>query len=62
MSGFDPAAHLDAVAAGLGLTIEAEWRPVVLEHLAAIARAAELVMGFELPEDAEPAPRFEPGR
>ena len=57
---FDPAAHVAHMEAVLGLTIEEAWRPIVVAHLGAIAKAAALVMAFDLPEDAEPAPVFTP--
>ncbi len=59
---FDAAAHADAMAASLGLAIDPAWRPAVVEHLAAIARAAELVLTFEPAAESEPAPVYEPER
>jgi hypothetical protein len=54
-------AHLDAATALLGLKVEPDWRPSILAHLAATLAAARIVDGFELDDDAEPAPIFLPG-
>lgn len=59
-AAFDPAAHVAHMEAVMGLTIEDDWRPVVIMHMAAIAKGAGLVMSFELPEDIEPAPVYRP--
>ena len=47
---------IDAMAALLGLEIEDEFRPGVRFHLVNTAR---VVLDFELPDEAEPAPVFE---
>ncbi|MBT9290260.1 DUF4089 domain-containing protein [Hyphomicrobiaceae bacterium 22] len=44
----------------LGLTIEEAWRPSVVANMAAIAKAAELALSVDIPEDSEPAPVFRP--
>ncbi len=65
MSGtepFDAERHFDAMLASHGLAIAPEWRADALAHLVALKRAADLVMAFDLPDDAEPANLFEPGR
>lgn len=53
-------ADVERLAAHLGLTIEAAWRAAVAAHLDGLLAAARLVAEFPLPEDTEPAPRFEP--
>jgi hypothetical protein len=57
---FDAAAHVALMETALGLTIGPDWRPAVIAHLAAIARAGDLVMAFDLPEGVEPAPVYVP--
>lgn len=56
---FDPNSHLDAGLTTLGLALQPDWRPTVVAHLAAIAKAADLVMAAKLGDDVEPAPVFE---
>ena len=51
---------IDAIAPLLGLDIEDEFRPGVRFHLLNTARVARAVLEFELPDEAEPAPVFEP--
>jgi hypothetical protein len=51
-------AYMDATAAILGLAIAPEWRAAVRANLAVTLRMAELVTGFPLPDEAEPAPVF----
>lgn len=55
---FDPAVHVAHMEKVMGLTIEEAWRPSVIGHMAAIARAADLAFEVELPEEIEPAPVF----
>ncbi|WP_407050406.1 DUF4089 domain-containing protein [Methyloraptor flagellatus] len=57
--GFDPAAHVAHMEAQLGLVIDPAWRPTVVANMTAVARAADLVMSWPLPEDIEAAPVFE---
>lgn len=57
---FDPAAHVAHIERMMGLTIEEAWRPVVIAHVTAISKAADLVMSFDLPDDIEPAGVFRP--
>jgi hypothetical protein len=55
----DPIAAL--IAAGtqtLSLPLEPAWKDAVAFHLRLILRHAALVDGFELPDEAEPAPVF----
>jgi hypothetical protein len=47
-----------ASARALALTVEPAWYPAVRTNLATIWKLAGLVEGFELPDDAEPAPVF----
>jgi hypothetical protein len=49
----------DALAPLLGLPIEPDWRPSVVANLKATAAAARLFLEFPLPDELEPAPRFE---
>lgn len=59
---FDPAAHLDAMAPSLGLTITTEQRQGVIRFLAAAQAMAEIVQAAPVAEDTlELAPVFRPG-
>jgi hypothetical protein len=59
----DPAAHLDAMAAALGLAITAEQRPGVMRFLATAEAMARIVQAAPVGEDTlELAPVFRPGR
>lgn len=51
---------LDAGLALQGLPLELELRPRVLMHLQAALAMADLVNGFPLPDEAEPAAVFVP--
>jgi hypothetical protein len=42
----------------LGLTIRPEWRAAVRVNLAVTFRLGGIVAGFEVPDEAEPAPVF----
>jgi hypothetical protein len=42
----------------LGLAIEPDWRPGIIANLNAVKRAADLVLGLDLGDHAEPAPVF----
>ena len=57
---FDPEAHVEAMAAALGLTIQPEWKLTVITNLKATAAAAELLLAFPLEDHVEPAPVFTP--
>ncbi|SHG21016.1 Protein of unknown function [Kaistia soli DSM 19436] len=60
MSDFDAAAHVAHMETVMALTIDEAWLPSVVANMAATARAAALVMAFELDDHVEPAPVFEP--
>ena len=51
--------YVVASARLLGLRIEPRWHTSVMSHLAIILGNAELVAGFVLPEDTDPAPEFD---
>ena len=52
-------AAVDAMLPVLGLAIEPDWRPHVVTTLATVSKAARLFLEFPLPDELEPAPRFE---
>jgi hypothetical protein len=52
--------YMDATADLHGIPIDPAFRPGVLQFLALARDAIALVSDFPLPEDIEPAPRFEP--
>ena len=58
---FDAESYFTTLEATLGLTIEEAWRPGIYANLNAVKRAADLVMGLDLGDHAEPAPVFEAG-
>ncbi len=58
---FDATAYFTLMEATLGLKIEDDWRPGIYANLQAVKRAADLVMGLDLGDHAEPAPVFEAG-
>jgi hypothetical protein len=49
---------IDAGAALLGLTLDPDWRAAIRANLAVTLRQAALLDGFDLPDEAEPAPVF----
>jgi hypothetical protein len=53
-------ADVERLAALVGLTIDPASRAAVAQNLAGLLAAARLVAEFPLPDEAEPAPRFEP--
>jgi hypothetical protein len=59
---FDPEAHLDHMAAVLGLAVDPGWRAGVVAHLAVAARMATLVGDLPLDDHVEPATIFEADR
>lgn len=61
-SAFDPDAHLDHMAAMLGLTVDPAWRAGIVAHLAVAARMAALVGDIPQDDHVEPATIFEADR
>lgn len=53
-------ALIAAGAALLGIPLRPEWREAIRMHLAISLDHARAVTEFPLPDDAEPAPVFEP--
>ena len=53
-------AVVDANIAWLNLTVVPNWRPAIKQSLVALAGAIQAVEAFDLPDEAEPAPVFEP--
>ena len=51
---------VDACARSLELKIDKAWRPAIRAHLQVTLRHGALVADFTLPDEAEPAPVFEP--
>lgn len=58
---FDAEAYFAMMEQMLGLPVDDAWRPGIVANLNAVKRAADLVMGLELGDHAEPAPVFEAG-
>jgi hypothetical protein len=51
---------IDAGARALGIPVEPQWKPGIRANLQVTLRVAAMVAEFELPDEAEPAPVFEP--
>jgi hypothetical protein len=51
-------AYMDAAVSVLGIPLDPAWRDQVRFHLQLSLRMAELVQGFPLPDEADPAPVF----
>jgi hypothetical protein len=54
------AEFVDQTAAVIGLPLQAEHRPAVIDNFSRIVAIAQLVTEFSLPEEVEAAPIFEP--
>jgi hypothetical protein len=59
-SDFDPEKLIEAMSAFLNLSIEAEYRSGISNHLIASRRIAEAFLILDLDDEAEPAPVFKP--
>jgi hypothetical protein len=57
---FDAGAHVDHMAAVMGLVIAPDWREAVLANMTATAAIAAVLLDFPLDDHTEPAPVFEP--
>jgi len=53
-------AFIDVAARALALPVEPAWKPAIRANLDVTLRLARLVDEFDLPDDIEPAPVFEP--
>jgi hypothetical protein len=51
--------YIDTTAEVLALPVEPEWKPSVAANLRVTLRLAAVVAELELPDEAEPAPKFE---
>jgi hypothetical protein len=59
MSAPDPLDdYIDAAARLLDLPLDPAWKPAVRANLEVTLRLGALVGGFDLPDEAEPAPVF----
>jgi hypothetical protein len=52
--------YVDQMAQVLGLPLDAEFRPGVIDNVVRTMAIAQLVLEFPLPEDIEAAPTFQP--
>lgn len=57
---FDAKAHVAHMEKVLDLTIEDDWRLLVVANMAATEKAADLLLGFPLDDEVEAAPVFVP--
>lgn len=57
---FDAEAYMAAAAAALGLTLDETWKPGTLDNLKRSYQIAQTFLDFPLPDETEPASRFEP--
>ena len=53
-------AFIDAAARALALPVEPDWKPAIRANLEVTLRLARLVDEFDLPDEIEPAPVYEP--
>lgn len=51
-------AYIDAAAALLAIPLDPAWVASIGANLTVLGAAADLVAGFPLPDEAEPAPVF----
>lgn len=58
----NPDALLDALLPATGIPMDPAWRDAVLANLRVAGSIAVDLQRFPLPDAAEPAPVFEPGR
>lgn len=58
----DAAAYVDLMAGVMKLEIKTTWHRAVADNVLVAASMAELVEGFPLADDVEPAPVYEVGR
>jgi hypothetical protein len=57
---FDADKLIDAMSAFTGVPVDDAYRPGVAAHLIAARAIAAGLLALDLPDDAEPAPVFEP--
>jgi hypothetical protein len=57
---FDAARYAEVMAAALDLPLPEAYRPGVEANLAIAHRLAGVLLEFPLPDEAEPAPIFDP--
>lgn len=58
----DPDALIDALLPATGIPLDPAWRAAVAANLRIAAAIAAALQSFPLPDEAQPAPVFEPGR
>ena len=56
----EPERAIDVAMALFGVPIRPEWREAAVMNFVAIAAAAELVLAFELDDEADYGPVFQP--
>lgn len=56
---FDAEVYFATLSATIGLHVDEAWLPGIHANLQAVKRAADLVLGLDLGDHAEPAPVFE---
>lgn len=55
---FDAEAYMTTAAGMLGLTIDAAWKPGVIDNLKRSRQIAQAFLGEALSDETEPAPVF----
>lgn len=55
----DPEAYIAAAAGLLAIPLDPAWVGAIAGNLGVLRAAADLVGGFPLPDEAEPAPVYE---
>lgn len=57
---FDAGAYMEMAAAALGFALDEAWKPGIIDNLQRSHLIAQAILNFPLPDDIEPASRFEP--
>ena len=57
---FDAEAFMTTAAAALDLSLDESWKPGIIDNLERSRQIAQVFLGFALPDETEPASRFEP--
>lgn len=57
---FDARTYMEAVAPALDIALDAAWTPGIVDNLQRSYQIAQAFLTFPLPDDIEPASRFQP--
>jgi len=57
---FDAESYMTIMVAALGLNVEEEWKPGIIDNLRRSHQIAQGFLEFPLPDEIEPASTFDP--